>query len=105
MELRVPGLAPGAIRAVAHPGRQLAEPCGIFAVAERETTVPLNAPFPLKPVRRLGRRPDRRRGPRADDVGLLRTAPGVTPGAVSRYLPLPFALPWPLLAFGAGVVA
>ena len=68
MELRVCGLPAGRYELWLTRDGKLAEPCGAFAVAAGETTVPLNAPY------RLGRstagsssRRARRR--RADDVG------------------------------------
>ncbi len=48
MELRVSGLAPGRYELWLTRGGKLAEPCGAFAVAAGETTVPLNAPYALR---------------------------------------------------------
>ena len=48
MELRVSGLAPGRYELWLTRNDKLAEPCGAFAVAAGETTVPLNAPYTLK---------------------------------------------------------
>ena len=48
MELRVSGLAPGTYELWLTRDGALAAPCGAFAVAGGETTVPLNAPFKLK---------------------------------------------------------
>ena len=48
MELRVSGLEPGRYELWLTRGGKLAEPCGAFAVAAGETTVPLNAPYSLK---------------------------------------------------------
>jgi hypothetical protein len=48
MELRVSGLAPGRYELWLTRKGKLAEPCGAFAVAAGETTVPLNAPYTLK---------------------------------------------------------
>ena len=56
MELRVSGLPEGRYELWLTRDGKLAEPCGAFAVAAGETTVPLNAPYTLKGDRRLGRR-------------------------------------------------
>ncbi len=48
MELRVSGLAPGHYELWLTRDGKLAEPCGAFAVAASETTVPLNAPYSLR---------------------------------------------------------
>jgi hypothetical protein len=48
MELRLHGLAPGRYELWLTRGGERAEPCGAFAVAVRDTTVPLNAPYRLK---------------------------------------------------------
>jgi hypothetical protein len=48
MELRVRGLSSGRYELWLTRGGELAEPCGAFAVAAGETTVPLNAPYRLK---------------------------------------------------------
>ncbi len=48
MELRVNGLQPGRYELWLTRGGKLAEPCGAFAVAAGETTVPLNAPYVLR---------------------------------------------------------
>jgi hypothetical protein len=48
MELRVNGLPAGTYELWLTRDGKLAEPCGAFAVAEGETTVPLNAPYKLK---------------------------------------------------------
>ena len=48
MELRVSGLPAGTYELWLTRGGKLAEPCGAFAVADGETTVPLNAPYKLK---------------------------------------------------------
>ena len=56
-----PGLASGTTSSGSRADGELAEPCGAFAVSAGETTVPLNAPLPAQGVRRLGRRPGRRR--------------------------------------------
>lgn len=48
MELRVTGLEPGRYELWLTRRGELAASCGTFAVAERETTVPLNAPYKLR---------------------------------------------------------
>lgn len=48
MELRVTGLEPGRYELWLTRDGELAASCGTFAVAERETTVPLNAPYKLR---------------------------------------------------------
>jgi len=48
MKLRVSGLPEGRYELWLTRGGKLAEPCGAFAVAAGETTVPLNAPYALK---------------------------------------------------------
>jgi hypothetical protein len=48
MELRVSGLDPGRYELWLTRNGKLAEPCGAFAVAAGETSVPLNAPYSLK---------------------------------------------------------
>jgi hypothetical protein len=48
MELRVRGLEKGRYELWLTRGKELAEPCGIFAVASGETVVPLNAPYRLR---------------------------------------------------------
>jgi hypothetical protein len=48
MELRVSGLPEGRYELWLTRGGKLAEPCGAFAVAAGETSVPLNAPYSLK---------------------------------------------------------
>ena len=48
MELRVTGLAAGTYELWLTRAGKLAEPCGSFSVAARETTVPLNAPYKLR---------------------------------------------------------
>lgn len=48
MELRVSGLAAGRYELWLTRGDELAESCGTFAVAQGETTVPLNAPYSLR---------------------------------------------------------
>lgn len=48
MELRVSGLPEGRYELWLTREGKLAEPCGSFAVAAGETTVPLNAPYSLK---------------------------------------------------------
>ncbi|MCZ7590079.1 MAG: hypothetical protein M5U27_14740 [Gaiella sp.] len=48
MELRVSGLPAGLYELWLTRGDELAEPCGSFAVADGETTVPLNAPYGLR---------------------------------------------------------
>ncbi len=48
MKLRVSGLPEGRYELWLTRGGELAEPCGAFAVAAGETTVPLNAPYSLK---------------------------------------------------------
>ena len=48
MELTVSGLEPGSYELWLTRDGELAASCGSFAVAGGETTVPLNAPFPLK---------------------------------------------------------
>jgi hypothetical protein len=48
MELHVHGLVSGRYELWLTLDGELAEPCGVFAVAERDTTVPLNAPYPLR---------------------------------------------------------
>ena len=48
MELRVSGLPAGTYELWLTRNGNLAEPCGAFAVADGETTVPLNAPYKLK---------------------------------------------------------
>jgi hypothetical protein len=48
MELTVDGLAKGRYELWLTREGKLAEPCGAFAVAAGETTVPLNAPYVLK---------------------------------------------------------
>jgi hypothetical protein len=48
MELRVTGLEPGRYELWLTRKGELAASCGSFAVAERETTVPLNAPYKLR---------------------------------------------------------
>jgi hypothetical protein len=48
MELRVSGLPEGRYELWLTREGKLAEPCGAFAVAAGETTVPLNAPYSLK---------------------------------------------------------
>ncbi len=48
MELRVSGLAAGTYELWLTRNGKPAEPCGSFAVAAGETTVPLNAPYKLK---------------------------------------------------------
>ena len=48
MELRVTGLEPGRYELWLTRDGELAASCGVFAVAERETTVPLNAPYKLR---------------------------------------------------------
>ena len=48
MELRVSGLPAGTYELWLTRNGNLAEPCGAFAVASGETTVPLNAPYKLK---------------------------------------------------------
>jgi hypothetical protein len=48
MELRVSGLPEGRYELWLTRAGKLAEPCGAFAVAAGETTVPLNAPYALK---------------------------------------------------------
>ncbi len=47
MELTVSGLPPGTYELWLTRGDELAASCGSFAVGAGETTVPLNAPFPL----------------------------------------------------------
>ena len=48
MELTVSGLPAGSYELWLTRDGALAEPCGVFAVAEEETTVPLNAPYALR---------------------------------------------------------
>jgi hypothetical protein len=48
MELRAEGLDEGTYELWLTRSGELAEPCGLFAVAGGETTVPLNAPFVLR---------------------------------------------------------
>ena len=48
MEIRVSGLPEGRYELWLTREGKLAEPCGAFAVAAGETTVPLNAPYTLK---------------------------------------------------------
>jgi hypothetical protein len=48
MELTVTGLAPGTYELWLTRDDELAAPCGSFAVAGEQTTVPLNAPYPLR---------------------------------------------------------
>jgi hypothetical protein len=48
MELRVSGLQPGRYELWLTRQGKLAEPCGAFAIAAGETTVPLNAPYVLR---------------------------------------------------------
>ena len=48
MELRVSGLSAGRYELWLTRGDKLAEPCGVFAVAGGDTTVPLNAPYSLR---------------------------------------------------------
>lgn len=48
MELRVSGLPEGRYELWLTREGKLSEPCGAFAVAAGETTVPLNAPYSLK---------------------------------------------------------
>jgi hypothetical protein len=48
MELRVAGLPAGRYELWLTRDGKLAETCGVFAVADGETTVPLNAPYALK---------------------------------------------------------
>lgn len=48
MKLRVSGLPEGRYELWLTRGGELAEPCGAFAVAAGETTVPLNAPYTLR---------------------------------------------------------
>jgi hypothetical protein len=48
MELTVDGLPEGRYELWLTRGGKLAEPCGAFAVAAGETTVPLNAPYTLR---------------------------------------------------------
>jgi hypothetical protein len=48
MQLRVSGLAEGRYALWLTRGGRLAEPCGSFAVASGETSVPLNAPYKLR---------------------------------------------------------
>jgi hypothetical protein len=48
MEIRVNGLPEGRYELWLTREGKLAEPCGAFAVAADETTVPLNAPYSLK---------------------------------------------------------
>lgn len=48
MRLHVAGLRPGSYALWLTRDGALVEPCGTFAVASAETTVPLNAPYPLR---------------------------------------------------------
>lgn len=48
MRLRVQGIAPGRYALWLTRGDALAEQCGTFAMADGETTVPLNAPYRLR---------------------------------------------------------
>lgn len=48
MRLRVEGVAPGRYALWLTRGGELEELCGTFAVADGETTVPLNAPYRLR---------------------------------------------------------
>jgi hypothetical protein len=48
MQLRVAGLAEGRYALWLTRNGRLAEPCGSFAVASGETSVPLNAPYKLR---------------------------------------------------------
>ena len=109
MELRVAGLPAGRYELWLTRDGKLAETCGVFAVADGETTVPLNAPY-VSGLRRMGRRAVRRRGarPHDRDVAGPTTPNGLTPGGagassagaalgppsrLTYFLPLPLLLP------------